>query len=444
MEKPLHKKNLWMAILLAFAVPVVVYSYVSGPPVGHTGGFGEPDCTECHLGTAVNRGPGRVAVTVPGTYVSGGTYPITVTVFDPNQRRWGFELSVRTQAGMQAGTFLAGADGATRLIIGPAPSSIVYIEQTLAGSRLGIGDTGCGVSFGFTWTAPETSAGPVIFNAAGIAANGDGMSSGDHIYTTQATSHPAGLEPFINEGGIVNNASFVPGTTPLAPGAIVAIFGSNLNDGSSNSFSSFGCDDKLLTMLGGASVTFNGIPAPIFSSFQSQLNVQIPFDLAGATAASVQVTAGGLISAPRTVPLGSNSPGIFAINNQGAGQGAIQIENTVIFAAPENSIPGAQARPVNPGDFLTIYCTGLGDVTNAPATGAAASSDPLSATTAMPQVTIGGIQAAVSFSGLSPGFVGLYQVNAQIPVGTPAGNEVPVVLSISGVQSNTVTIAVGP
>ena len=157
------------------------------------------------------------------------------------------------------------------------------------------------------------------------------------------------------------------------------------------------------------------------------------------------MTAGGLASAPQTVPLGPVSPGIFTIPPGGTGQGAIQIANTVIFAAPSGSIRGAQAQPANPGDFLTIYCTGLGAVTNPPAAGVPAPSNPPSTTTATPQVAIGGIQANVTFYGLAPGFVGLYQVNVQVPAGLPAGNAVPLVLTIGGQTSNTVSVAIsGP
>jgi uncharacterized protein (TIGR03437 family) len=301
------------------------------------------------------------------------------------------------------------------------------------------------VTFSFTWTAPDASAGPVVFNAAANAANGDGTQFFDHIYSTSAGSQPGGAPPSVNSNGTVNNASFSAGTTPLAPGTIAAIFGTNLNDGSSNAFSSFGSDGKLLTTLGGASVTFNGIPAPLFSSFPAQLNVEVPEELAGATSATVQVTVGGQTSAPQSVPLGPGSPGIFTIPSGGTGQGAIQIANTVIFAAPSGSIQGAQAQPANSGDFLTIYCTGLGAVTNPPATGAPAPSYPPSTTTATPQVTIGGVQANVTFYGLAPGFVGLYQVNAQVPAGLPAGDAVPLVLTIGGQSSNTVTVAIsGP
>src|SRR5215471_19015665 len=117
-------------------------------------------------------------------------------------------------------------------------------------------------------------------------------------------------QPVVPAASIVNNASFASGTTALAPGTIAAIFGSNLDDGSQNPFSSFGPNGALLTDLGGASVTFNGIAAPLFSAFPGQLNVQIPQDLATSGSATVVVTAGGKSSAPQQLSLGAVSPGI--------------------------------------------------------------------------------------------------------------------------------------
>jgi uncharacterized protein (TIGR03437 family) len=103
--------------------------------------------------------------------------------------------------------------------------------------------------------------------------------------------------------------------------------------------------------------------------------------------------------------------------------------------------PGS--RPVIRGtESIEIFCTGLGPVTNQPPAGSAAGSSPLSLTTTTPFVNIGGAPAAVSFSGLAPGFVGLYQVNAQVPAGVPTGDAVPVVVTIGGIISNSVTIAV--
>ena len=91
---------------------------------------------------------------------------------------------------------------------------------------------------------------------------------------------------------------------------------------------------------------------------------------------------------------------------------------------------------------LLIYCTGLGGVTNQPPTGSPALSSLLSKTMTTPIVTIGGAPADVQFSGLAPGLVGLYQVNAAVPAAAAKGNAVPVVVSIGGVMSNAATISV--
>jgi uncharacterized protein (TIGR03437 family) len=99
---------------------------------------------------------------------------------------------------------------------------------------------------------------------------------------------------------------------------------------------------------------------------------------------------------------------------------------------------------VRRGEFIEIYCTGLGQVQNPPEAGTAAPMSPLSRTVLPARVTIGGVDASVSFSGLAPGFVGLYQVNAQVAANTPAGPAVPLVIRMGdGIPSNEVTIAVG-
>src|SRR5271157_1036036 len=83
-----RKNKLWCLVLLALLVPILVYSYAEGPPSGVTGGFGEPTCVDCHTGTPLNGGGGKVTITAPQSYSSGVTYPIAVTVFDSVQRRW--------------------------------------------------------------------------------------------------------------------------------------------------------------------------------------------------------------------------------------------------------------------------------------------------------------------------------------------------------------------
>jgi uncharacterized protein (TIGR03437 family) len=103
--------------------------------------------------------------------------------------------------------------------------------------------------------------------------------------------------------------------------------------------------------------------------------------------------------------------------------------------------PGS--RPAKVGEYITVFCTGLGAVANQPATGASASSTSLSATSgAAVTVSIGGVNAPVSFAGLAPGFVGFYQVNAQVPPQAPAGAAVPLTISMGGAGSNQTTVAI--
>ncbi|HXE75185.1 MAG TPA: hypothetical protein VNN18_06065 [Candidatus Xenobia bacterium] len=242
--------------------------------------------------------------------------------------------------------------------------------------------------------------------------------------------------PVLNAGGTVNAASFVPGAG-VAAGSISAVFGVELADGTAVAGAV-----PLPTTLGGATLQFNSSQGvPKFFASDLQLNIQVPWELAGTGQATLADALASGTSNTVAVDVVEFAPGLFATNQAGTGQGAILIANTPNLAAPMGMFPGS--RPAVRGvDFLEIYCTGLGAVTNQPATGAAASANPLSATTTTPTVTVGGVNAPVLFSGLAPGFVGLYVVTLQVPMNAPTGESVPVQLTIGGVPSNTVTIAI--
>jgi uncharacterized protein (TIGR03437 family) len=142
-------------------------------------------------------------------------------------------------------------------------------------------------------------------------------------------------------------------------------------------------------------------------------------------------TAGG----SQAVNVAAYAPAIFAINEAGSGPGAIQDSSYHLVDASNPAIAGTTT--------ILIYCTGLGALSaNQPASGAAASTTELAPTSELATVTIGGVTENASFSGLAPGFVGLYQVNALVPAGSATGPAVPVTISIGGVTSNTVTIVV--
>ncbi len=237
----------------------------------------------------------------------------------------------------------------------------------------------------------------------------------------------ATTSPILQSDGTVNGASFA---APLAAGGIAGVFGTNLSIGQATALS----DTPLPTTLAESSFTIGGFPAPLFFAMPGQVNLQIPWELAGQTQASIVATVNGVPSNPETISLGNFGPGLFSINQSGGDQGAVLIAPGAQLAAP--------GTPVSRGAYISIFCTGLGAVTNQPLTGAAATANPLSQTITVPTVTIGGIGATVSFSGLAPGFAGLYQVNAVVPVGVTPGNAVPIVISAGSATSNTVTIAV--
>ena len=229
---------------------------------------------------------------------------------------------------------------------------------------------------------------------------------------------------------VSSNATFRRGA--LAPGYIAAVFGTDLNNGSTV-LSSFGPDGKLLTSLGGTTVTINNIPAPLFYSTRLQLGIQIPFELSGQSTATIQVTVGNQTSAPLTIPLAPFAPTLFESTRDTAGlpeAGATFHEDGVT--------PVTFESPARRGEVIVIYALGLGTLTPVLATGAPAANN---RTLATPIVDLGGIPNDVQFAGSTPGFVGLYQVNVRIVPGVSAGHET-LVLSIGGTESNAVTIAV--
>jgi uncharacterized protein (TIGR03437 family) len=154
--------------------------------------------------------------------------------------------------------------------------------------------------------------------------------------------------------------------------------------------------------------------------------------------------------------LDAAAPGIFALNQAGTGPGAIliaisDVPGVATLAAPAGSVEGdgVTSRPARRGEFVTIYATGLGLTTSptAPplATGAPSAGEE---TAIKATVTIDGLEAAVSFSGTAPGFVGLNQINVAVPQDSRVADDVPVVVTLETPSeikvSNTVTMAVGP
>ena len=281
-------------------------------------------------------------------------------------------------------------------------------------------------------TIPGNIFSVVATNTAAVAGGGELNASNNSASDATTINTPAQAPPTLHSTSIVDAAAFGPA---VAAGGIATVFGSNLALGQG-----FADGIPLPATLAGSSFQVGGRAAPLFYVLPTQVNLQIPWELAGQSHASVTATVGSLASSPQTMSLAPFAPGIFTLDGSGTGQGAVLTGGDSLIAAPTGA---AGRRPARRGEVISIYCTGLGPVSNQPATGSAASpGSALSSTVSTPEVTIGTIAAHVSFSGLAPGAVGLYQVNVQVPVDAPAGDAVAVILSIGGVASNTVTIAV--
>lgn len=232
--------------------------------------------------------------------------------------------------------------------------------------------------------------------------------------------------PSLTANSTVNGASLA---NIIAPGSIVTIFGAEFA-GSGEVVPGA----PLPTVLGGTSVTFNGIAVPLFYVSNRQINAQAPFDLPPGTIVSVQVRRGNFMSAVRPVNVASVSPGIFIVD-QASGAGAVLHSSDFSLVSNES--------PARAGELLFVYCTGLGAVKTTVNAGDSTPSDPPAETVYAPAVSIAGLSAPVTYSGLAPGFAGLYQIKTQVPVGLPTGNR-PMQITTLGVTSNIATIPVAP
>jgi uncharacterized protein (TIGR03437 family) len=243
-----------------------------------------------------------------------------------------------------------------------------------------------------------------------------------------------GQRPVISPGGVVNAASYVTGGltgSALSPASLVSIFGSNLA-ATEQVASGF----PLPASLGGTSVTLYGVPVPILYVSPRQINIQLS-TLPGPVpppstppAELVVVTAAGA-SEPYPFPGGSEGPfGIFTLDGSGCGRGAVlnvASDGSMSLNSPSNS--------ASPGDFISVYGTGLVGFYNAPPDGSPAPSNPpslamswslvLGAFDLAPSLPPSPLRTKVSWAGRAPGFVGLDQVNVRIPDTVREGCGVP-------------------
>jgi uncharacterized protein (TIGR03437 family) len=308
---------------------------------------------------------------------------------------------------------------------GPVSAATVVASFSNGDPPLLLASLGNGVYVG-TWR-PVTALDQVLVTVRAESPPLEGVQLRSQVQVRPNPSVPA-----LFAGGIVNAASYAAGE-PVAPGGIIALFGRNLAQGENHA-----SQLPLEKTLGGATVNIGGIETPLYFSTEGQINAQVPFELAPNTRPHVVVRtarAGGaqLLTLPETITVAAARPAIFAVNEQGFGQGAI---------LNQNFSPNSAANPAAPRSVIQVFATGLGSTQPAVPSGQPAPASPLSHVAVAVEARIGDRPARVDFAGLAPNYVGLYQVNVEIPAEVQPGSAVPLVLYQGGVPSNTVTVAI--
>jgi uncharacterized protein (TIGR03437 family) len=229
--------------------------------------------------------------------------------------------------------------------------------------------------------------------------------------------------PKISE--VVNAADF---TQPVAPGGLVTIFGDELSP--TNQASS---QVPLPTALGGSCLTVNGVAMPVLFVSGKQVNAQLPFNVEGRVTLVLR-TPGG-VSDNYNLTISSTAPSVF----RSAAAGAITGLPTVVRNSNGQLV--TPSNPIHPEDTILIYLTGMGRTYPAVETGVPAPANPPASALTPPEVTLGGARLDVTYAGLAPGMVGVYQINAKVPWWVPTGMQQPLTIAQGG-GSTTMTVRV--
>jgi uncharacterized protein (TIGR03437 family) len=337
-------------------------------------------------------------------------------------------------------------------LLAAAPSSLAFAyaagNPSPAAQTVSVTSTGQAVTFTATasssgWLSVTQSAATtpasltVTVNPANLGAgsyNGSiALNGGSGVSQLNISVVLTVTAPLPVIGAVTNAASYLEGA--IAPGEIVTIFGTALGPAASVSAT---IDSKgfIETALANVTVTFNGYPGPILYASATQINAIVPYELAGASSASVEAIFGTARSNSATVPVAPAAPGIFSANASGQGPGAILDTNYHLVST---------GNPVSPGSIIQIFATGEGQTAPAGVDGLI---EPLTLPLPAPlldaQVTIGGVPANIQYVGAAPGEVaGALQINAFVPGGLPPGPAL-LVVSFGGIYGSQpgITVAI--
>jgi uncharacterized protein (TIGR03437 family) len=232
-----------------------------------------------------------------------------------------------------------------------------------------------------------------------------------------------------------NAASYATGG--IAPGENIVIFGTGV--GPAAIASGAIANGIWGTTAGNTRVLFDGVPAPVIYASSTQTSVMVPYGVNGRPTTNLVVEFSGVQSTPLAYNVVAASPGIYTLNQQGTGPGAIINQDGITVNSPNT--------PAAVGSVVSVYMTGEGQTTPPGVDGAiippilSSLKNPVLPVTA----TVNGLPATVVYAGSAAGSIsGLMQVNLIIPAGAPTGGAVPIAVTVGTVASQSgVTIAIG-
>jgi uncharacterized protein (TIGR03437 family) len=247
--------------------------------------------------------------------------------------------------------------------------------------------------------------------------------------------------PEIAAGGIVA-ATGTPVVRTITANSILTLFGEGFApEGTAAIQPQLDSNDRVATNLENTCVEISGERSPIFAVLPNQINLQASH-LLNAGAASVVVIRGcdtvdAIRSDVAALEIAAVAPAFFnfVINSDGVNPIAALHGGGPDLLGPVGLFAGATTTPASPGEFVSLFATGLGPTS--PFIEAGEIPGRAAAVTGSVTVTIGGIelsQGDISYVGVAPCCAGLYQVVVRVPNNAPDGN-LPVIMTVDGVSS---------